>query len=172
MDTVYLDLETTGLGSNDAILEIGILDDQGEVLVDQLIRPLRHTSWPDAQMVNGIAPADVGQSPPLDAIRPKIIEVVRGRRVVIYNAAFDTQFLSDELQHAASVECCMWAFAEHYGEWRPVPALVAGTAGQAPYLLHIRLHFRADGGRAEVGAGGGYRSVPAGVTEREGAKLH
>jgi DNA polymerase-3 subunit epsilon len=119
MDTVYLDLETTGLGSNDAILEIGILDDQGEVLVDQLIRPLRHTSWPDAQMVNGIAPADVGQSPPLDAIRPKIIEVVRGRRVVIYNAAFDTQFLSDELQHAASVECCMWAFAEHYGEWRP-----------------------------------------------------
>jgi hypothetical protein len=58
------------------------------------------------------------------------------------------------------------------GDARPVPALVAGTAGQAPYLLHIRLHFRADGGRAEVGAGGGYRSVPAGVTEREGAKLH
>ncbi len=118
MDTVYLDLETTGLDSDDEILEIGILDDSGEVLLDSLVRPVRHTAWPEAQAINGIAPEDVEHALLLDDIRSQIIEAVRYKRVVIYNADFDTQFLPDELQHAVCIECCMWTFAGYYGEWR------------------------------------------------------
>jgi DNA polymerase-3 subunit epsilon len=43
MRTVFLDLETTGLDPRtDEILEIGILDDAGRVLLDSLVRPERH----------------------------------------------------------------------------------------------------------------------------------
>ncbi|ESQ14925.1 MAG: hypothetical protein N838_30690 [Thiohalocapsa sp. PB-PSB1] len=57
MQTVYLDLETTGLHpSRDEIVEIGILDDQGQPLLDTLVRPIRHTSWPEAEYNNGISP--------------------------------------------------------------------------------------------------------------------
>ncbi|MCB1882127.1 MAG: 3'-5' exonuclease [Gammaproteobacteria bacterium] len=118
MDTVYLDLETTGLGSDDEILEIGILDDGGKVLLDSLVRPVRHAAWPEAQAINGIAPEDVEHAPILDSIRPLIVEAVRNKRVVIYNADFDTRFLPYELRHAACVECCMLTFAGRYGEWR------------------------------------------------------
>jgi hypothetical protein len=57
MQTVYLDLETTDLHpSEDEIVEIGILDDQGQPLLDTLVRPIRHTSWPEAEYINGISP--------------------------------------------------------------------------------------------------------------------
>jgi len=117
MDTVYLDTETTGLAPTDEILEVGILDDHGNVLVDSLVRPIRHTSWPEAQAVNGIRPEDVEDALLLDDVRPWIIEAVLNKRVVIYNADYDSKYLPDELEYAAEVVCCMWAFAEHYGEW-------------------------------------------------------
>ena len=77
MRTVFLDLETTGLDPRaDEIVEIGILDEDGQVLLDTLVRPVRHRSWPGAQRVDGIAPADVQDAPTLDELRPRIIEAV------------------------------------------------------------------------------------------------
>jgi len=50
---VYLDLETTGLDpAADEILEIGILADDGTVLLDSLVRPIRHRTWPRAQTIH------------------------------------------------------------------------------------------------------------------------
>ena len=116
--TIYLDTETTGLNPpGDEILEIGILDDQGRVLVDSLVRPVNHRAWPGAQAIIGISPADVANAPTLDELRSEIIEAVKGRVVVIYNAVFDSRFLPAELEHAAEVKCCMLPFAEVYGEW-------------------------------------------------------
>lgn len=120
MDTVYLDLETTGLAPTDEILEVGILDDRGTPLLDTLVRPVRHTEWPKAQAIHGIGPEDVRDAPTLDRLRLRITELVRGKRVVIYNAAFDSRFLVHELMRAGSIECCMLAFAWHYGEWSDV----------------------------------------------------
>jgi DNA polymerase-3 subunit epsilon len=120
MQTVYLDLETTGLHpSRDEIVEIGILDDQGQPLLDTLVRPIRHTSWPEAEYINGISPEDVASAPVLSDLRSQIIEAVTGTRVVIYNAAFDSAFLASELRTAAEIEYAMLAFAEVYGEWNP-----------------------------------------------------
>jgi DNA polymerase-3 subunit epsilon len=112
MRTRYLDLETTGLDPDrDEILEIGLLDEDGTVLLDTLVRPIRRTSWPGAQRVNNIAPDAVAQAPTLESIRPRLIEAVAGTRVVIYNAAFDTGFLGEDLAGAAEICCAMTAFA-------------------------------------------------------------
>lgn len=118
MRTVYLDLETTGLDpANDEILEIGVLDDDGIVLLDSLVKPSRHSAWPGAERVNGIAPAAVADAPSLATLRPCLHEAVAGARVVIYNAPFDSGFLGTELAGAGEVVCAMRAFARAYGEW-------------------------------------------------------
>jgi len=114
---VYLDLETTGVKPNrDEIVQIGILDDDNNILMDTLVRPIHNRSWPKAESIHGISPIDVKDAPALDELRPQIIEAVKGKDVVIYNSGFDSRFLPDELTHAASVEDCMEPFAAIYGE--------------------------------------------------------
>jgi DNA polymerase-3 subunit epsilon len=93
MHTVYLDLETTGLDpAHHEILEVGILDDAGAVLLDTLVRPVRHRQWPKSQHIHGITPAAVAEAPTHAEVRPRIIEAVAGARVVIYNAPFDSGY--------------------------------------------------------------------------------
>src|SRR6266446_5593872 len=117
-ETVYLDLETTGLSPpDDEILEIAVVDNAGAVLLHSLVRPAHTTAWPDAEAIHGLTPADVQDAPALEALRPQIVRAVREKTVVTYNAAFDQAFLPAELAAAAELLGCMVAFAEHYGEW-------------------------------------------------------
>ena len=51
MKTVYLDTETTGLHESDEIVELTIIDDNEEILIDTLLKPINHTKWPKAQNV-------------------------------------------------------------------------------------------------------------------------
>ena len=115
---IYLDLETTGLDpATDEILEIGLLADDGTVLLDTLVRPVRHTAWPAAQALHGIAPEDVADAPTIQALLPRIRAAVAGAEVVIYNAPFDAAFLREPLAQASAVRCAMRPFAEAFGEW-------------------------------------------------------
>ena len=86
MRTVFLDVETTGLDPRtDEIIEIGILEDAGRVLLDSLVRPERHRRWPGAEAIHGIAPDDVADAPTLDELRPRIVAAIHDGLVVIYN---------------------------------------------------------------------------------------
>ena len=115
---VHLDLETTGLDpARDEVLQIGIVDEAGTVLMNTLVRPVHRKSWPDAQKIHGIAPADVADAPQLLDVLSSLVEIVRARRVVIYNANFDSAFIPIVHEVAAEVHCCMLQFAVHYGEW-------------------------------------------------------
>jgi DNA polymerase-3 subunit epsilon len=143
MRTTFLDLETTGLDPvRDEILEIGILDDDGEILLDSLVRPERHQTWPAAQRINGIDPTDVEAAPTLAALRPRLIEAVAGRRVVIYNASFDTGFLGADLAGAAEIVCAMHAFAATFQDrrWRKLGAAAAHVGYQWPGNAHRAIH--------------------------------
>ena len=111
MKTVYLDTETTGLEADDEIVEIAIVDDNENVLVNTLIRPVNRTEWPDAENIHGISPKDVRNAPTQDQISDDIRDAVRDCRVVIYNAKYDSQYLP-ELESAAEISCCMEQFTE------------------------------------------------------------
>jgi DNA polymerase III epsilon subunit-like protein len=113
---IFLDTETTGLDpDHDEILEIAIVGEDGSVLLDTLVRPLKNQSWPEAEEIHGITPAMVENAPTLDELMERIAAVVNGSDLVIYNAGFDMGFLRG--LEPASVHCCMLAFAEEYGEW-------------------------------------------------------
>ncbi|NCA72601.1 MAG: 3'-5' exonuclease [Sphingobacteriia bacterium] len=143
MRTTFLDLETTGLDPiRDEILEIGILDDDGNILLDSLVRPERIQTWPAAQRINGIDPVAVANAPTLAALRPRLIEAVAGTRVVIYNASFDSGFLGTDLVGAAEVVCAMKAFAATFSDrrWRKLGAAAAHVGYVWPGNAHRAIH--------------------------------
>lgn len=115
---VFLDTETTGLYSGrDEVLQIGVVDDDGAVLMNTLVRPIHATAWQDAQDIHGIAPEHVADAPTLDDVLPRLADILHGQVVVIYNAAFDCGFLPVVYEVAQAVDCCMLMFAAPYGEW-------------------------------------------------------
>ena len=114
---VYLDVETTGLQPDDEVVAIAIVDAAGGVLLDSLVRPQHHVEWGLAQEIHGISPAAVAGAPTLAELATPIQAAIYNRHVVIYNAAFDCEFLGDLLDSAAETSCCMLAWAQHNGEW-------------------------------------------------------
>ena len=111
MNTVYLDTETTGVTDDDEIVEITIIDDNGKPLINTLVKPVYHSSWPGAERVHGISPIEVRHAPTQSQISDDIRKIVKGAQVVIYNSPFDSKFLP-ELEDAAEIKCAMRAFAE------------------------------------------------------------
>lgn len=89
---VVLDTETTGLGGNDQVIEIAVVDWQGSVLINQRIRPTVAID-PDAQAVHGISAADLDGCPSWTDIADQVRDVLEGRPVVIFNAGYDRRML-------------------------------------------------------------------------------
>lgn len=112
-----IDTETTGLDLiRDEILEIAIIDNNGEELLRTLVRPMNKTSWPEAQRIHHITPQDVANAPTLDELREQIREIVAGQLIVIYNAEYDQAMLGSCIDTAADVKCCMVGFAQEYSD--------------------------------------------------------
>ena len=114
LKTVFLDTETTGLGYGSELVEVAVIAEDGSVLLDTLVNP-GHPIPPEASGVHGITDAMVADAPAAAEVKARVAEIVRGKRVVIYNAAFDRRYL--DLGSAAAVECCMLAYAAIAGEW-------------------------------------------------------
>jgi len=92
---VILDLETTGLSDdpNVAIVEVGILSDEGEVLLETLAQPGCRIP-PAARAVHGITDADVADAPSFRSVYPLMAERLNGRVVAVYNAPFEQKVLA------------------------------------------------------------------------------
>ena len=108
---VFLDFQTTGLHFDDEILQIGIVDETGKIIMDTLIKPKANEIWPEAQPLHGISPRHVKSSPTLEEVLPKLVKALKDRQVVIFNADFDMRFIPDEAAEAAeSFHCAMCMF--------------------------------------------------------------
>lgn len=122
-NTIYLDLETTGLnGKTDEVVQIALLSDASASdapLLNTLVRPVRTNSWPEAENVHGISPRMVRAAPTMAELTRQIADHLRGQHVVIYNAPFDRKFIPGEISGAREVSCCMRAAANamNGGRW-------------------------------------------------------
>ncbi|MEA3350659.1 MAG: 3'-5' exonuclease [Chloroflexota bacterium] len=121
---VYLDTETTGVGSNAEIVEVGIVDYDGSVLVDTLVKP-RGRIEPGAQRVHKITKDMLADALYWEAVWPQVEAALKGRYVGIYNLDFDLRMLRQSHKRswmqwrepAANFLCVMRLYAKFYGQW-------------------------------------------------------
>lgn len=118
---VVLDTETTGLNPQiSELLSIAIVDPNGNVLLDIYLTPEHNTEWEDAEAIHGITPEFIfsGNFPKLVDIKQQVVDILRNKDVVIYNASFDCGFINDILTEAsAEAYDVMEPFAELYSDW-------------------------------------------------------
>jgi DNA polymerase-3 subunit epsilon len=122
---VVLDTETTGLDKPAEICQIGIIDCDGNTLLDTLVKPKRPI--PSAAIaIHGISNEAVQDSLTWPDVREWVLRYIRGKDVIVYNATYDRKLMhwSDEAWECPHVDykeqsawyCAMEAYAEHYGE--------------------------------------------------------
>lgn len=94
---IVLDTETTGLNAaEDELLQVSIIDEEGNVLFDSYIRPTQHTEWAEAERINHISPEIVANSPTIEEVMPEINDILkRYDKIVGYNVKFDADFLKN-----------------------------------------------------------------------------
>jgi DNA polymerase-3 subunit epsilon len=123
---VYVDTETTGLEPEAEIIEICILDSDGGVLVEQLVRPTIPIP-PAATSVHGISNGMVAGQPSWAEVWPEVERALSGRTIAIYNAEFDLARMRQShrrhglawQQPSGPVHCLMKLYAKYNGDWDP-----------------------------------------------------
>ncbi len=123
---LYLDTETTGMHFTSEVIEIGIIDDQEQVLFDQLVRP-RGKMDPAAGRVHGISLEMLASAPTWEQVWPKAESILTGKRVGLYNAEFDLRLMRQSHNHAwltwvlpeSNFFDIMKLYARFYGDWDP-----------------------------------------------------
>ncbi len=121
---VVLDTETTGLKRPAEIIEIAILDFLGKPLLESYVRPKLDIP-PAAMAIHHISNDMVKDAPTWPEIKPRVLEAIAGKDVVVYNATYDRHMMhsSDENWSLSPTEykefsnwyCAMEWFAANWG---------------------------------------------------------
>lgn len=117
---IVIKTDTTGLVSgSDEILELVILDTEGQELFASRFRPLHNEIWLDAENVNHIRPEDVQDERAIDVYRNVIQKILSAAKTVIgYNVRFETAMLKGQgFQIPGECVDVMEFFAAIYGAW-------------------------------------------------------
>ncbi len=120
---LYLDTETTGLDNNAEIVEIVVLESDGTVLYESLVKPLSPIPL-EATRIHGIGDAHVANAPTWPLVWATLRPLVVQRPLAIYNAAFDLRMMRQSMQryqltwreNITAIDI-MQLFAEYRGEW-------------------------------------------------------
>ncbi|MBQ1447809.1 MAG: 3'-5' exonuclease [Erysipelotrichaceae bacterium] len=93
---IFYDIETTGLSwYNDEILQLSIIDIEGNELFSHYIRPIKHLSWPGAYRVNHIGWEMVEDCLAFADFKQEIQEIFDEAEMIVgyNNRYFDNRFL-------------------------------------------------------------------------------
>jgi DNA polymerase-3 subunit epsilon len=91
---LILDVETTGLDAKDVVIQIGIIDMDGNALLDSLVKPsLIMEISTNVTNITGIDMKMLSNAPTLRQLHPEIQEIVRNKQVLVYNAGFAKKYL-------------------------------------------------------------------------------
>ena len=92
---IFFDTETTGIDfEKDEILQLSIINKDGDVLFDHLIKPEHRRTWKRAEEVNGISPKMVRSEKTFKHYYNEIQDIFDDASVIVgYNTEFDINFL-------------------------------------------------------------------------------
>lgn len=118
---VFLDTETTGVGSDAEICDIAVLASDGRVLLDTLVRPKRPIPA-EATRIHGIHDHHVAGALSWEQIYPRFVDATAQRHVVVYNADYDQGVISQCCRVCglslplSRWDCAMKAYSTYVGE--------------------------------------------------------
>jgi len=117
---LFLDTETTGLGIDDEIIEIAILDHESQIVYEKLVKPLKKIPA-DSTRLHGITNELVHSAPLWDEVWLEIAQITQNRYVGTYNADFDIRMINQtnaihqiSWQNSIKFFCVMKLYAEFY----------------------------------------------------------
>ncbi len=118
-------IKTTGLyAGSDEILQISLLDGEGNVLLDSYVKPRFISEWNEANKFHPIRPNMVEEAPELWEIAGKVKGILMSANILIaYNVRFLLEFLEVigfTIQDNQKVYDVMIEFAKVYGEYDEV----------------------------------------------------
>lgn len=125
---LYLDTETTGIDYSAEIIEVSVVDADGQTVFDSLVRPVGPIPSA-ARRVHGISEDHVRDAPGWSAVHAELCRILEGRVVVVYNAAFDRRLITQCAQrHGLRPPPVDWQCAMlQYAALKQVPGRYPGT---------------------------------------------
>ena len=91
---VILNTETSGLSRNDVVLDLALIDVDGNELFNSRIKPSkRKRISKEATAIHGIKMADLKDCPTFAEIKSQIESLVARKTAIIYNAEFDEKII-------------------------------------------------------------------------------
>lgn len=169
-----LDFETTGFGSTDRVIEIGVVLLDAALNVEgtweTLVQPGRDI--PNS-FVHKLSASDLVDAPDFAAVAPHFARVMDGRTMVAHNSMFEARFLNQEfgrLGHRFETRGRYWLDTmplthRLLGEKKLGPALeLAGITNRRPHSALADAEATADLLRHLVQVRGASLGAPTGVT--------
>lgn len=125
LDGYYiLDTETTGLGQNDVVIQIAIIDMNGRIIVDSLISlPQGVDISPEAETIHGISKFDLTSAPTFPDLYENLCDILKSRTILIYNADFDVRLIKQTcIANSLAMpnfktHCVMFENSRYHGKW-------------------------------------------------------
>ena len=118
---LILDTETTGLDLNAEVIELALIDLEGNVIFSEMMKPVAPVTE-GAYKIHGISDEMLAEKPSWPEIYPRLLKAIAGRDIVIFNSAFDVRMIEQTCQRhglpmqAFNSHCLMLLYAEFYGE--------------------------------------------------------
>jgi DNA polymerase-3 subunit epsilon len=125
--TIFFDLELTGFYDRDEILSITIVNAEGELIMDTLVKPTHTKKWKRTEKIHGITPEMVEESPTLEELIPRIKEIFADAdNLIAYGVSTDfshikTIYATEEEREALheKIRCCANEYVRYIHEHRP-----------------------------------------------------
>lgn len=145
-DPLFLDTETTGLDETAEIVELAVVNSEGIVLINTLIKPAAPIPAVVTEL-HGISNETVADAPDWHDIYPEVRSLLTGRRVIAYNAKFDARMLEQTCGFyrlpglPANWLCAMRMYQKYAGNrrWIKLTKAAASCGVTVPEQIHRAL---------------------------------
>lgn len=124
---LFFDLELTGFYDRDEILSITIIDAEGKLIMDTLVKPTHTKKWKRTEKIHGITPDMVEDAPTLSELTPRIKEIFEGAdNLIAYGVSTDfshikTIYATEEEKEwlHGKIRCCANEYVRYIHEHHP-----------------------------------------------------
>lgn len=140
-DWLVLDVETTSLGLQAEIVEVALVGGGGQTLLDVMVRP-RMPPDPTAARVHGLSTETLRQASSFEKVYRSLIDLLTGRTVVAFNAAFDAYALNNTCRMTGlpPIDCTWECAMERYKQLRGFRASLDTACEVESIVVEVRRH--------------------------------